>query len=329
MVGEGDSARIFVGADRSQLIAVKVLEYSIRRRTSLPISLRSTHDLELPEPKDPRQGKRTGFSFVRFAVPELAGHQGRAVYLDADMLVLRDFRELWGLPFDGAKVIIQEGIPDAAQPVGKLGAPNKRIKQCSVMLMDCAALDWEPRSIIAGLGERYTYEQLVYELCLLNEQDVNYGVPFVWNSLEHYDAGKTGLIHYTDMLTQPWVNPDNRNGFVWHDEVRAMLADGAMTYGEIEQEIALGYLRPSLVVELREIEPGRALTSQEIKRLNAIDNAGGFVMHKDVYAAKRRRQEAIRTYEKSLGISVSPLTRAADTLQRAGLLSSLRRRLGV
>ena len=71
----GDTARIYVGTDRSQLLAVKVLEYSIKRHASIPVELTPMVDLALPEPKDPRQGKRTGFSFARFAIPELAGRR--------------------------------------------------------------------------------------------------------------------------------------------------------------------------------------------------------------------------------------------------------------
>src|SRR5262245_2056561 len=103
--GAGTEARVFVGADRSQALGVKVLEFSIKRRTDMPVTVRSMHDLDLPEPADVRQSKRTGFSFTRFAIPALAGRAGRALYLDADMLVLRDLRELYEMPFDGAKVL--------------------------------------------------------------------------------------------------------------------------------------------------------------------------------------------------------------------------------
>jgi Glycosyl transferase family 8 len=78
-------------------------------------------DLALLEPKDPRQGKRTGFSFARFAIPELAGYQGRALYLDADMLVFNDLAFLWRTPFAGTKAIIQDEIPAPAKRGGHTG----------------------------------------------------------------------------------------------------------------------------------------------------------------------------------------------------------------
>src|SRR5215471_10266945 len=112
--GMSETIEIFVGADRSQLMAVAVLEHSIRRHTGRRVQVCPLIDLDLPEPRDIRQGSRTNFSFARFAIPELAGYAGRALYLDADMLVFRDIGELWDIPFEGATVAIQEGVPDHA-----------------------------------------------------------------------------------------------------------------------------------------------------------------------------------------------------------------------
>ena len=287
-----NEARIFVGADRSQLLAVKVLEFSIARRTDLKVSVRSMHDLDLPDPKDIRQGKRTGFSFTRFAIPALAGRQGRALYLDADMLVLRDLRELYDLPFGGAKVLIQEDLPQRAQHWGKPGAPKKRIKQCSVMLLDCAALDWDASKIIAGLDGRYTYEDLMFDLCVLAPHEIGYSIPFAWNSLETYEAGVTGLIHYTDMPTQPWVYPENANGWLWINEVRDMLAAGALTLDDIREEVARGYFRPSFLAELDAPRLEALPDTAALERYRAIDAEAGYVRHAEVSEQQRRRAAA-------------------------------------
>lgn len=316
-----NQARIFVGSDRSQLLAVKVLEHSIRRHTDLPILMRSMHDLDLPQPNDLRQSARTGFSFTRFAIPDLAGHSGRAVYLDADMLVFRDFRELFELPFEGAKVIIQEELPETAQKP-KTGAPPKRIKQCSVMLLDCAALDWRADEIIAGLGGRYTYEELLYHLCILSEEEIRYGVPFAWNSLEQYVPSVTGLIHYTDMFTQPWVNPDNANGYLWLNEVRMMLAEGELGWEAVKGEIDLGYFRPSLLEELAWPMQEGPPSAAEISRLKKIDADARYEAHWEVREQSRRRAQAIAVYERWLA-------NAASTARQPepGFLAAAKRRL--
>jgi lipopolysaccharide biosynthesis glycosyltransferase len=289
---------VFVGADRSQLMAVSVLEHSIKRHTRRPVRVAPLIDVELPEPRDLRQGSRTNFSFARFAIPELKAYQGKAIYLDADMLVFRDIGELWDIPFEGAAIVIQEELPEHAVVDHKPGAPARRIKQCAVMLIDCARARWNVREIVAGLDGRYTYEQLMYEMCILPEDEVRYAVPFSWNSLEHYDAS-TRLIHYTDMDTQPWVSTENRLAHLWLDEVRLMLSTGALSRSDLQREIDLGYFRPSLLSELDEAPHARGWDAAAAARYAESDRKAGFVKHAEVYRRKKMRAEAIRQMEKA------------------------------
>jgi hypothetical protein len=137
-----DTIRVFVGADRSQLLGLRVLEHSIRRHTAARIELHPLIDVPSREPRDPRQRKRTGFSFARFLIPGLCDHKGKALYLDADMLVFRDIRTLWETPFDGAKVVVQEPLTEEQARRGKDDAA-RRTRQCAVMLLDCERLDWD------------------------------------------------------------------------------------------------------------------------------------------------------------------------------------------
>jgi lipopolysaccharide biosynthesis glycosyltransferase len=294
-------ARVFVGVDRSQAIPAEVLRHSIQRRTRLRVEVTPMHDLDLPEPRDIRQGKRTPFSFSRFAIPALAGRAGSAVYMDADMIVLKDIAELVSIPFDGAKVVIQEDLPEQRRRSTKRGAPRERIKQTAVMLLDCAALDWDAVEIIAGLDGKYTYEQLLMELCILRERDIRYAIPFRWNSLEHWDES-TALLHYTDMLTQPWVDPRNANGHLWVREVRTMIDEGALAWSRIDEDIARGFLRPSLREEL-ERDRGEPLGWWRARALARADRRAGFTKHSEVYARKLEREAAIRRYEEDLAAS--------------------------
>lgn len=293
--------RVFVGSDRSQQLAVRVLAHSIRRHTQAPVEVVPMIDLPVREPVDPRQGQRTGFSFSRFCIPKLCNYEGKAIYLDADMLVFKDIEHLWNIPFDGAKVIIQEDVKHLDESTSKVGAPKTRIKQCSVMLLDCSALDWDIDRIIDGLdNEQYTYEDLMYHLCILKEDEIKYGVPFEWNSLEHYDPS-TCLIHYTDMYTQPWVSTQNKNGELWFNEVRMMLENGSLTWKEVAEEVKQGYFRPTLLRDLRHRHKVPAPLLPLLDLWNtATDKKTGFVKHKAVYDAKRRRKKAIKAYEAKL-----------------------------
>lgn len=289
---------IFVGTDRSQLLAVSVLQHSIQRHTAERVRVCPLIDLDLPEPKDIRQGSRTNFSFARFAIPELMGRRGRALYLDADMLVFRDIADLWARPLSPQIISIQEELPDHARASAKGGAPKTRVKQCSVMLIDCERAQWDVGEIVSGLDGRYTYEQLMYEMCILREDQVRYEVPFFWNSLEHYDL-ETRLIHYTDMNTQPWVAPHNPNGKLWFKEVLLMLETGALTWENVRREVELGYFRPSMIDELQEMPHERGFDNASADRYAAADAAAGFVKHAEVNARKKARAAAVKALSRS------------------------------
>jgi len=268
--------RIYVGTDRSQEIALRVLGASIRRRTRLAVEVNSLAGLDLPEPPDPAHRARTGFSFARFAIPELAGRAGRAIYLDADMLVLQDIAELWNLPLGGAKVACQEELPDRIARAAPVAGARRR-KQCSVMLLDCARLDWDAANIIAGLGAAYTYDALLGDLCILADDEISHGVPTRWNSLEFADAS-TCLIHYTDMMKQPWVHAANPNGWLWTRELRDLVRDGDIAMEFVQEEVLAGYLRPSIVREL-DLALDGPLTAQVLAQHLALDRKAGFTAH--------------------------------------------------
>jgi len=290
-----DVVRIFVGADRSQALAVKVLEHSIRRHSTLPVEVVPMVDLPIRQPKDIRNGQRTGFSFSRFCIPQLAGYRGKAIYMDADMLVFKDIRTLWEIPFDGAKVVIQQEVKHQDSTTKKYGAPPIRRKQCAVMLLDCSRLDWKIEDIIDGFDrDQYSYERLMYELCILAEDEIKYGVPFEWNSLEYYGP-ETSLIHYTDVMTQPWTSCWNRNGYLWFDEVRAMLGNDSLTKEDLRREVQMGFFRPSLERDImRRSALPRGLWPLWDAANSWLDRVKRYKPHREVYLAKKRRQEAER-----------------------------------
>lgn len=268
-------ARIYIGTDPSQMIAAKVFEYSVRRHATIPVAFDTMDRVTWPFPKDPENQPRTNFSFHRFAIPKLAGYRGRAAYVDADMLVFRDIRELWEIPFNDATVL----YAPSSNP--------KRTKQFSVMLMDCDRLRWDVAEIIAGMDAgRYDYDQLVGELCIEPDAVVQARIPPEWNSLDLYFPGKTGLLHYTHMETQPWVYSRHKHGDLWVECLRDAIADGAISLGEVGDAVIQGWVRPSLLRQLQTERSRWPLFNQTTARL--LDR--GFKPHR----ALRERQEQVR-----------------------------------
>ena len=147
---------------------------------------------------------------------------------------------------------------------------------------------------------KYDYEGLMYDLCILAEDEIKFGVPFEWNSLEHYDS-QTRLIHYTDVYTQPWTAIGNQWGELWFDEVRLMLRDGTLAWEQLKKEVDLGYFRPSLLSDIRYRHLLPTWLRTFFDKRNAVnDKLSGYVPHKEVYAQKRFRQQAINDYETRL-----------------------------
>lgn len=82
--------KIFIGTDPRQPVAWIVLANSIARHSSIPVEITPLVLKQLPLK---RRGL-TEFTFSRFLVPWLCKFQGRALFLDADMVVTGDVAEL-------------------------------------------------------------------------------------------------------------------------------------------------------------------------------------------------------------------------------------------
>jgi len=228
--------RVFVGADATQELPFRVLEFSIRKYASISVECRRIDNAGLGTPRSPANRSRTGFSFARFRIPKLCGYAGRAIYLDADMQVFADLMDLWDRPFDGATMLYAEH-----------DSSDGRVPQYSVLLLDCAGLDWDPEEIIRGLDAgRFTYESLMHDFGLVPDGKKRPGLPPEWNSLEHYVQGETRLLHYTDMPAQPWVSRANKYSEVWLGDLREALSEGFITEDFLFGEIERGHVSPEL-----------------------------------------------------------------------------------
>jgi hypothetical protein len=89
---------IFIGYDSREVDAFRTLEYSIRKRSSVSVSI---SPIKLAEVQDrglyTRQRgptEATEFSLTRFLVPALSGFKGWSVFMDCDMLCRTDIARL-------------------------------------------------------------------------------------------------------------------------------------------------------------------------------------------------------------------------------------------
>lgn len=228
--------RVYVATTEAQMLAVRVLEYSIRKHASMTVEVYPMHlgGVDIPQPRDRKNWPRTPFSFQRFIIPEMAGYKGRAIYLDSDMQVFKDIKDLWSLPFNDAHVLtVREPLESGRRP------------QFSVMLLDCDRLDWKIQDVVNKLdaGE-LSYEHLMYDMAIAKA--IGADIDSSWNCLERYEEGRTALLHYTDMSTQPWVSTDNPLGYLWFRDLFEAIDCGFISEEYVRGHVDRGFVRPSL-----------------------------------------------------------------------------------
>lgn len=243
--------RVYVGAVHSHRLLVEVLRWTLLRHTKRPLEVVSIGEVigdRLALPQRPENRPATPFSFQRFAVPMLAGGQGRAIYVDSDQIVLGDIGELLDKPMFGTRLLRRV----ARGPEGRPG-----LRGSSVMLMHCERLQaWSTQRIADDLDAgRYSYR----ELMMLDPIDRKGWFSRHWNSYDHVEPGRTRLLHYTHRATQPWLCRDHAFGSLWFEALYSGLDAGEVSRDALAQAIERGYVRPSMAwqTERREVDATR------------------------------------------------------------------------
>lgn len=197
--------RVFIGYDPRERVAVNVLADSFQARSSLPLLIGQVRLDQLAgvyqRERDPRQS--TDFSFSRFLVPWLAGYQGWALFIDADMLCLADLAELWALRDERYGVqlvkhqhVCEQGLKFQGMPQTPYGRKN----WSSVMLFNCArctALTPELVNSASGLE--------LHQFHWLADEQIG-ALPPEWNVLVGVQPlpAAPKILHYT--LGGPWFD---------------------------------------------------------------------------------------------------------------------------
>jgi hypothetical protein len=233
----GERIRIFIGTEPKTEIARKVLECSIQRRTDMTVEFTPMLGPAWEYPTDGfTQG--TGFSLRRWMVPAACNWQGRAIYLDADQLVLSDIWDLWTKP---------EQVPGPRgtsawltyQPDKFSAAPWP---QSSVMVIDCEAArgqwGWDIARVLDHL-RRHPSKQAYADFmhCTWMEPPPQ-RIEDAWNHLNVYQPGQTKLLHYTKEPEQPWYRPDHPYAREWQLELSVAIATGYVTDDMLRQALA-------------------------------------------------------------------------------------------
>lgn len=235
-----ETIRIFIGTEPKTHIACQVLKHSVRRRTAAEVEFVEMIGPAWEVPADLHQG--TGFSLRRFMIPAACGYEGRAIYLDADQLVLADIQDLWDAP---------DTAPGAAfyctYQLDKFY--REPTPQTSVMVIECDAivksgmLDIEFGSGVTELFEDIAGWLRAAPMSYPEVMHLQWPVPVRvqristdWNSFNRRTP-TTKLLHYTREHQQPWYFPSHPEKDLWRDELLATMAAGMVTKEEIRQAV--------------------------------------------------------------------------------------------
>lgn len=239
---------VYVGCQPAQRLSARVLEHTILSNTSSPVRIRRIDECAL-NAED--LAGRTPFSMQRFMIPALNERQGVAVYLDSDMLVFQDIKELVELRDREC------AVSSVVVPPGSVRKP-----QYSVMVIDCAKAFWDAKDIqrIADTN----YESVLFELGF--EPSKNACLPYQWNSLEHWDSD-TRLLHFTDMERQPWLSATNPLAPIWMDAMFKAMEENFVSFDSLVQDVNLGWIRPGILwqAEHGERDPSKLPRREKLK----------------------------------------------------------------
>jgi hypothetical protein len=205
------------------------------------------------------------FTPLRFAVPDLMGHQGLALLTDPDVFAVGDVNELFRRNLDGKAIWCRPrpGYHKITDPLAT-----------SVMLLDCARLPhWRFADDLEALwAHRLDYLDWIN---LKRERLETIGLlEPEWNDFDHLTP-RTMLLHNTKRRTQPWKtglpidftfrergllnfalpivrmvaprytrHPDPNQEAYFYALLAEAIDAGAVTAEQVEKEVRSGHVRP-------------------------------------------------------------------------------------
>ena len=214
--------KIMIGYDPNEAVAYHVLAHSILSRSSVPVSI---IPVRLPyfegHEKDPNGS--TEFSLTRFLTPMLAGFKGQALFMDCDMLVRCDIKELFDqISYDKDVYVVKHDYTpkSATKFLDNEQHTYPRKNWSSVMLFNCQS------SACKRLTNQFVSESSAsvlhrFKWC----QDERIGELGVeWNHLvgEFEPNPDAKVVHFTNGI--PAFRGLGRQEYSkeWRDELKAM-----------------------------------------------------------------------------------------------------------
>ena len=223
--------KVFVGYDTREDIAYQVCKHSI-------ISKQPQADVQPLKQQELREAgwytrgidklASTEFTFTRFLIPELTNFKGWALFMDCDMILTTDIKELFDSADDRYAVMcvqhdykVQEGF----KMDGQKQTVYPRKNWSSVVLWNCG----HPSNRVVTtdlVNDEKTTGKYLHRFSWLRDEEIG-SLNHTWNYLVgvYDDIKKPKLIHYTE--GGPWFENYRNCEFhrEWKDELSHMMKD--------------------------------------------------------------------------------------------------------
>ena len=195
-----ETIKLFIGCDPNNcdLEQLMVLDYSARKHSSLPIEtvwMQISHDKNSFWYTNPETGEgwhteewATPFSGFRWGIPEYCQFQGRAIYMDADMLVLSDLAEMWRHPIEGEAIVAAKG--------------GKEIARLCTSVWDCEKARQYLPSVQEQRADKHTHKKMMDVLRKKPQLVQEFNDSYNCVDGEGLPIEKIKILHYSDMGTQ-------------------------------------------------------------------------------------------------------------------------------
>lgn len=192
--------KVFIGYDNKEKVAFNVLSYSIIKHSSEPISITpiALNNIGSVFNRERNNLSSTEFSFSRFIIPHLMNYEGWAIFMDCDMLVIKDISELWNLRDDNYAVQVckHDYIPkNQTKFLNQIQTVYPKKNWSSLMMMNCKkCTKLTPEYINTASGLE------LHQFKWLDSEHMIGELPLEWNWLaDEYPYKKEVYnIHYTE-----------------------------------------------------------------------------------------------------------------------------------
>ena len=248
-----DKVRIFIGSGEASILERKTLIYSIKKNTSRELDIyvfNGTHNsIEYndeppylaPMTLEVKYQNFTEFSNYRWYIPQICNYQGKAIWLDSDTVCLGDIGILFDTDMDNNDLLAVSGSYD--------NSDSGQTFATSVLLMDCSRCNFDIDLYVREINEgKYDYYDLArMTKAFLDMHPFNVGAMDPgWNVFDRCDD-TTSLIHYTNLLQQPWKFTGHKFGHIWFEYFTQAITSGYISEGDIRKAIYRGHARKNIM----------------------------------------------------------------------------------